>query len=303
MINLFHIPQHSIETSLLGNHLHGPVVEEFEKEFAEYVGAKYACTLNSATNAIYLILEGKQASITIPSMLPPVVYNAAHHAGATVNYVDNTDWVGSSYMLHDFGDYKVIDSAQRVDRDQFKEANEQDLMLFSFYPTKPVGGMDGGIIVSNDKDKIDYFKQRSLNGMTFAENNWDRKQVSIGWKMYMNSAQAYIALQNLRNLDSKKRSLDLVRREYNQSFGLENTSDHLYRVNVHDRDKVSKRLLDRGIATGIHYTPLHLQPLYESDVSLPRSEEEGRTTLSIPFNECLRDEQVATVVREVGSEL
>jgi len=303
MINLFHIPQHSIETSLLGNHLHGPVVEELEKEFAKYVGAKYACTLSSATNAIFLILEGKQASITIPSVLPPVVYNAAHHAGANINYVDNTDWVGSSYTLHDFGDYKVIDSAQRVDRDQFKEANEQDLMLFSFYPTKPVGGMDGGIIVSNDKDKIDYFKQRSLNGMTFAENNWDRKQVSIGWKMYMNSTQAYIALQNLRSLDSKKKALSLVRKEYNKSFGLNNTSDHLYRVNVYNRDMVSKRLLDKGIATGIHYTPLHLQSIYESNVSLPKSEEDGRTTLSIPFNECLCNDQVAIVIDAVRNEL
>ena len=31
-------------------------------------------------------------------------------------------------------------------------------MFFSFYPTKPVGSSDGGIIVSNDKAKIDYLK-------------------------------------------------------------------------------------------------------------------------------------------------
>ena len=35
-----------------------------------------------------------------------------------------------------------------------KEANDEDLMIFSFYPTKPVGSSDGGIIVSNDFEKI-----------------------------------------------------------------------------------------------------------------------------------------------------
>ena len=299
MINLFHIPQHTIDTSLLGNHLHGPVVEEFEKEFCKYVGAKYACTLNSATNAIFLILEGKKADVAIPSMLPPVVYNAAYHAGSKIRYMDNTDWVGSSYTLHDFGDYKVIDSAQRVDRDQFKEANDQDLMLFSFYPTKPVGGMDGGIIVSNDKDKIDYFKQRSLNGMTFAENNWERKQVSIGWKMYMNSSQAYVALQNLKKFDEKKERLASIRLKYNEAFDQLNTSHHLYRINVEDRATVRSNLREKGIVTGVHYDPLHKSDIYGNNQILMRTEREAVSTVSIPFHEALTDHDVERVIHEL----
>ena len=272
MINLFNVPNHVIDTSNFGNHLHGSVVTEFENQFCEYVGAKYACSLNSATNAIFLAMERERPqAVSIPSVLPPVVFNALYHARVPVEYRDDTGWVGGSYELHDFGDYKIIDSAQRVDRNQFHEADDQDLMIFSFYPTKPVGGMDGGIIVSNDKDKIDYFRQRSLNGMVFSENNWEREQVSIGWKMYMNS--------------------------------VDNTSDHLYRINVSNRDDVISRLKTKGIVTGIHYAPLHLQPLYERKVSLPNSEEDGRTTLSIPFNECLYEDQLARVVDAVRNEL
>jgi len=302
MIPLFNINNHTVHTGNLGNHLHGPDVDEFTSNFCNYVGAKYGCPISSATNGIFLAFEGKGETVTVPSVLPPVVVNALYHAGQQVRYKDDPEWVGGSYELHDFGSYKVIDSAQRVDRDQFKEATDDDLMIFSFYPTKPVGSIDGGMIVSNDKDKIDYFKQRSLNGMSFAENNWERKQVSLGWKMYMNSFQAFIANQNLKKLDKKRESLKTIRQEYNYAFNLSNTSDHLYRINVEDREKVMQRLKEKGISTGVHYTPLHTQPLYKEldpDAKLPRSERDGDTTLSIPFHEKMTKDDVETVVWEV----
>ena len=300
MIPLFHINDYTVDTANLGNHLHGPDVEAFTANFCKYVGADYGCPLSSATNGIFLAFEGKQEIVTVPSMLPPVVVNALHHAGQRVRYKDDTEWVGGSYELHDFGSYKVIDSAQRVERHQFiREVNSDDLMIFSFYPTKPVGSIDGGMIVSNDKDKIDYFKQRSLNGMSFAENNWERKQVSLGWKMYMNSFQAFIANQNLRKLDKKRAALKTIRQEYNYAFNLSNTSDHLYRINVENRERVMRLLKEKGISTGVHYTPLHLQDLYKQSKKLPLSELEGATTLSIPFNEKLSIKDIELVIKEI----
>ena len=162
-IKLFHIENYIIDTSKFDHALHDSCVNKLEKEFAEYVGAKYACSINSATNAIFLILLGKDATINVPSIIPPVVLNAIINSGNKINFVDNVDWVGNSYTLHNFGDYKVIDSAQKVQQNQFQtEANPQDLMFFSFYPTKPVGGLDGGMIVSDDLNKIRYFKEAVL---------------------------------------------------------------------------------------------------------------------------------------------
>ena len=122
--------------------------------------------------------------------------------------------------LHDFGDYKIIDSAQKVERNQFiKEANPEDLMIFSFYPTKPVGSIDGGIIVSNDENKIGWFKEACTNGMSYKENNWERTIKFPGWKMYMNSFQAEIASRNLSRLDEKKQRLLGIRETYNEKTG------------------------------------------------------------------------------------
>ena len=62
MIQLFNINTHIIDTSEFSNLLHDEVVIEFEKKFAHYVGARYACSVNSATNAIFLSLLNKNMS-------------------------------------------------------------------------------------------------------------------------------------------------------------------------------------------------------------------------------------------------
>ena len=162
MINLFQLDNYNIDTSMFSNLLHDKIVTEFEESFASYVGAKYSCTINSATNAIFLLFLNRNITVNVPSMIPPVVLNALITSGNKINFIDDTNWVGGSYILHDFGDYKVIDSAQRVDKDQFKnEANPNDIMFFSHYPTKPVGSCDGGTIVSNDYNKINEYSNAS----------------------------------------------------------------------------------------------------------------------------------------------
>ena len=187
-------------------------------------------------------------------MIPPVVCNAILTSGNKLDFDDNTDWVGDSYILHEFEDYKIVDSAQKVDEGQFiKEANDGDLMIFSFYPTKPVGSSDGGIIVSNDFEKIRWFKEATMNGMTYAHNNWDRTIKFPGYKMYMNSIQCYIANENLKMLDFKKMKLNGVRKKYNDYLNYSNTSDHLYRIEVDDRKDFIQKMREKNIVCGVHY--------------------------------------------------
>ena len=304
MINLFNINNYKVDTSKFGNHLHGKVVSDFETSFANYVGAKYACSVSSATNAIFLIFEGKEELVKVPSMLPPVVNNALIKAGNKIDYTDNVDWVGDSYVLHHFKNYKVIDSAQKVEKNQFKkEANPDDLMLFSFYPTKPVGSIDGGIIVSNDYEKIKYYKEATLNGMSFSNNNWERKIKFPGWKMYMNSFQAHIAMKNLKKLDEKKKLLKKVRESYNKSFKYENTSEHLYRLNVSNREKFIQILKAEKITCGIHYKANHNNDVYKfnKNYDLPKTEKFEKLTVSIPFHEKLKQKEIKKIISVVKS--
>ena len=56
MISLFNVNHYQIDTSKFSNLLHDEIVTEFEHRFAEYVGAKYACSANSASSLLYLAL-------------------------------------------------------------------------------------------------------------------------------------------------------------------------------------------------------------------------------------------------------
>ena len=310
MIDLFHIPNYTIDTSKFNHYLHANTVINFEKNFCDYVGAKYACSINSATNAIFLALLNKNKIISVPSMIPPVVCNAILTSGNKLNFYDDVNWVGDSYVLHKFNDYKIIDSAQKVDKDQFiKEANDEDLMIFSFYPTKPVGSTDGGIIVSNDFEKIRWFKEATMNGMTYAHNNWDRTIKFPGYKMYMNSIQGYIANENLKLLDKKKKRLKEIRDKYNVKLGYNNTSDHLYRIDVKDNIHFIKYMKEKQITCGVHYNALHENKVYKksntsylvnpSKSVCKKSSKKSKQTVSIPFHEKLTDEQIKYTINKV----
>ena len=310
MIQLFNINSHNIDTSEFSNLLHDDCVEEFEKKIANYVGAKYACSVNSATSAIFLIMKEKRTyvrenvTINIPSMIPPVVANAALTSGFfhKLNFVDDVDWMGDSYVLHQFKDFKVVDSAQKLQKGQFrKECNPEDLMVFSFYPTKPLGGSDGGMIVTDDYEKYKWYKEAVLNGMSYAENNWDRGISFPGYKMYMSSIQARILLNNFKTFDKKMRVLKQLSDTYNKEFGYENTSQHLYRIEVLDNKKFINKMKQLGIVCGIHYPALHLNDVYNKNWKwdCPKSEALQNRTVSLPMNEKLSFIELEYIIDKV----
>ena len=303
MIQLFNINTHTIDTSEFSNLLHDEVVIELENKFAQYVGAKYACSVNSATNAIFLSMLNKNTIVSIPSMIPPVVANAIITSGNEVRFHDDVDWVGHSYVLHEFEDYKIVDSAQKLEPNQFmQECNPNDLMMFSFYPTKPLGGSDGGMIVTDDYEKYKWFKSAVLNGMTYANNNWERGISFPGYKFYMSSIQAKIIMNNFENFDKKIRSLGSLVDIYNKELGYENTSNHLYRIEVLDNEKFIKSMKRVGIICGIHYSALHQNSIYNNDrqfLRLPKTEKSQRRTVSLPMNENLSFNETEYIIDKV----
>ncbi len=306
MIQLFNIQHHKIDTSEFNNLLHDDVVVKLEKKIAKYVGSKYACSVNSATNAIFLIMTMdyflKPRTIKIPSMIPPVVANAILTSHNKIEFTDNTKWVGDSYVLHKFRTYKVVDSAQKLEKNQFrKECKPNDVMIFSNYPTKPLGGIDGGIIVTDDYKKYKWMKEAVLNGMTFAENNWERGISFPGYKMYMNSIQAEILMRNFKNFDKKMKVLGNLVDIYNRELGYNNSSKHLYTIEVLNNEKFIQSMKNAGIVCGIHYPALHKNPIYNDGkkYDCPKSEKLEKRTVSLPMNERLSFLEMEYIIDKV----
>jgi len=323
---LFNINQYNIDMSKFQHQLHDSVESELEKEFAKYVGARHACIANSASSIMSIVLMGIRQNLPeqvlslyplkIPSMIPIAVANVVHNSGLPSVWSDDVDWVGHSYTMYDTKmalyrvdpkamAFKIIDSAQEVRRNQFKEdANDEDLMIFSLYPTKPVGGIDGGILVSNDIEKINYFRTAMHLGVgshKIGDGSWEKALLLPGWKLHPNSAQCYVASENLKKLDEKYEKIDKIVEKYNDAFGLENKSRHLYRINVDERRSFMAKMKELEIQTGIHYAPAHYYPFYNiaEATSLDRTVELGKTTVSIPLNETHTEEDVDFIINAI----
>ena len=297
MINLFNINNYLVDTSSFNNLLHGDIVCEFEQAFAEYVGAKHACFANSASSLLFLSLLKYNTTIRLPSTIPPVVPNVVINTGNRVQFYNDINWVGCAYHLHE----NIFDSAQEVRKNQYGDyANDDALVIFSFYPTKPVGGCDGGMIVSNNKIAIDWYRMMVLNGMNHSDNNWERKQIDAGYKMHGNSIQAYVANENLKKLNYKNERLDEVRDLYNKQLGYENTSRHLYRIRVKDNAVFIQMMKKEGIVCGIHYEHCHEKSFYGECWDLAVSKKESKQTVSIPYHESLTKQEVNKVVNYVN---
>ena len=181
-------------------------------------------------------------------------------------------------------------------------------MVFSFYPTKPVGGMDGGIIVSDDKEKIDWFRTATHLGVfSSKKSSWERKLDFPGWKMHPNSSQCYVAINNLRKLEEKNNRLNHIKDRYNDELELNNVSNHLYRIDVEDRDRFIKKMNRLGIDTGIHYSAAHTEKAYSryanKQGSLNKTEEKSKTTVSIPFNEKLKEKDLDFILKAIKANI
>jgi perosamine synthetase len=305
-MKLFATPQTTIDLSKFNHLLHGSIVTEFENEFKEYVGGPYAVSTSSATAAIFLLLSDLKLDsngIRLPTMLPPVVANAVINAGLSIKFIDSCAWVGNTYESPCYGDLRIVDSAQEVSKG-IPQLSPKDrwVNIYSFYPTKPVGGIDGGMIVSNVKSIVDRIRTLTLNGSSGFTDSWDREYSVPGWKMYMNSAQAYVAQQSLRALPANKARIREIHDMY-IAEGLMSISDpsyHLYRIRVNNMYTARKHMSAQGIPAGIHYHCLHEMPMYQkygAYYSLTHSERLQHIT--IPCHHEMTNDEVKAVIKAV----
>ena len=189
-----------------------------------------------------------------------------------------------------------------------------DVGCFSFYPTKNLGTMgDGGMLTTNSQ----YIKDRVLalrNHGGAVRYHHDE----IGVNSRLDEIQAAILRVKLPYIDSWNK----LRREhaayYNELFAkcdlietpkeLDNTYCvyHQYTVKVPNRDEVHKLLAEEGIGAMIYYPiPLHLQKVHEkyhfTEGMLPHTEKDTKLVLSLPmFAEITKEEQdevAATLIK------
>ena len=189
-----------------------------------------------------------------------------------------------------------------------------DVGCFSFFPTKNLGAMgDGGLLTTNSqviKDRVIALRNHGGAVRYYHEE--------IGVNSRLDEVQAAILRVKFKHIDewNKKRQENAYR--YNELFKdcpdiqtpkeLDGTYCvyHQYTVKIPNRDEVHKLLQEFGIGAMLYYpVPLHLQKVHEAlgvkEGSLPITEENTHLVISLPMFPELTAEEQKTVANSLIS--
>lgn len=195
------------------------------------------------------------------------------------------------------------------------------LGCFSFHAVKNLAMGDGGALTTNNQHWAE--RAQRLRWLGIDKSTWDRSELDrsywwqyqvdeIGLKCHMNDISAAIGLvqlQKLQRMNDRRReivkmyfsglkdipqlTLPLADDEIFQS------SWHIFHIKCDLRNELSLYLQDRGIATGVHYTPIHTYRCYGNRACLPNAEELQARILSLPLYPGLSDQEVSQVVQAI----
>ena len=185
---------------------HNPykIVQMFEEEIAEYTGSPYAVSIDSCTNALFLIckyLRVKQ--VTIPSKTYLSVPMSIIHAGGEVIFdrsVITNHWQG----IYQLKPYPIYDAAKRLTSRMYIPGS---YMALSFHIKKQLGIGKGGMILTDNKAAANWFKKARYEGRSEKYYKEDSIE-SLGWNMYMTPQEAAHGLCLLQNYP--EHNVDLI---------------------------------------------------------------------------------------------
>ena len=154
----------------------------FEEEVANYAGSKYAVSVDSCTNALFLCckyLEVKE--VVLPKKTYLSVPMSIIHAGGTPVFKD-IEWKG----IYQLEPYPIYDAAKRFTSGMYLP---DTFMCLSFHTKKIVKLNKGGMILTNSKEAVEWFKKARYEGRSekmYHEDDIDM----LGWNMYLEPEKA-----------------------------------------------------------------------------------------------------------------
>jgi len=308
----------------------GPKLKEFENKFAKFTGASYAIGVSNATAALQLSLKaigiGKGDQVIVPDLTFVASINAILFTGATpvIVDIDKEDYnisidsikksltkktkaimpvhfAGKSCRMQEIqtiakkNNLKVIEDCAHAIGGKLNKKHVGtfgDAGCFSFYPTKNLTTLEGGMVITNSKKISETIKTLRNHGITksyqdrFTKGKPWEYDVSIpGYNYRLDEIRATLGISQLKrivqnNLKRKKAALYYnLRLKNNKSIITpkilkdEDHACHLYVLRFKKQGKFSRddlfiKLLKNGIRSSVHYKPLHTFTAYKRNAKI-----------------------------------
>lgn len=332
----------------------GPQCDAFEQEFAAHVGAAHAMTSSSGSSALhlpYLAMLQPGDEVLVPSFTFIATASMVSYAQGKPVFVDVdpdtflidledaarkiTPRTKAISPVHLFGnpcdrpaieafakqhDLKIVwDAAQAhgAAYDGVDVGAWNDVVAYSFYPSKNMFVGEGGMTTTNDPELDKQMRLYRSHGVSGKYNH-----VVLGLNYRMTDVEAAIGREQLKRLNAmlavRRANADVLNAGLGQMPGITpqtltpggSHAWHQYCILVDEaefgcgRDELANRLQKRGVASGVHYPRgLHQQPAYieqQGISSLPVTERLAETILALPVHHGMGVKEAQMVVEAVG---
>lgn len=201
-----------------------------------------------------------------------------------------------------------------------------DVGCFSFYPTKNITTLEGGMVTTNDEGLAGKIRLSRSHGMTKAAFEREKEATSyydvvdLGYNYRLNEAQAALGISQLKRIrDITERRIRAAHyytprlKEIDGIIPLYEAANrshvyHIYVIKVVEerfgmnRDKLFRKLSKKRIGLSVHYTPLHFLTFYKKNLhykagDFPVAERVYKEALSLPIFPTITKDQMDYVIR------
>lgn len=341
----------------------GPRLKEFESSFAKYLDTKYAVGLSSATAALQLSLQclgiGKGDEVIVPDVTFVATANSVVLAGARPVFADIdpslnilvdslkkliTKKTKCIIVVHFAGQPANMNEIKKIaNKNKIKIIEDcahaigakylgkyvgtfGDTGCFSFFATKNMTTLEGGMLVTNSKKIFGKAKELRSHGITksvverYKTNKpWLYDVPFPGYNFKLDELRSTIGLSQLRRIDKINLRRRKIAQYYNKKLknikGIElvnqDSPNHVYYLYIIritkgfglSRDEVYRKLKQKGIQTTVHYRPLHqfsqFRNYKKNNIELSNSLLAYSECLSLPMFTTITKNQQDCVVKQL----
>lgn len=223
------------------NFLGGTKIREFENNFANYIGTKYAISFNSATSALHAAVVAVGVKPGEEVIVPPYTFTSTATAALMHNAIpvfadiqydiycidpksiekNISPLTKAVIPVHLFGhpaemdaiillakkhNLMVIEDCAQAPGAKYKGKNVGTIGncgVFSFQETKNIATGEGGMLVTDDDNIAQIARMVRNHGEMILENQKQRtyKSEFLGWGYRMTELEAALGVEQLRKLD------------------------------------------------------------------------------------------------------
>lgn len=293
-----------------------PIIEQFEQQFAAYIGTKHAIAVSSGWAALFLasyaLLRGK--SVLIPDITMIATPNAVKQAGGGIilGEVDahgNLDISKSGDFnalmpvhlyglpvegdLYNINGFPIIeDCAEAIGaRVGVKKVGSLGTAgCFSFYANKILTTGEGGMVTTDNDDLAIELKR--LRSHYFGDKD-KYLHPELGFNFRMTGLSAALGLAQLSRIDE----LIAERQRIAVAYGINldgyvgipkytaNRVHWMYVIHTEHRDELLAFLNSCKIEVRKYFTPIHRQPQFLTHGDFRKADSLSDTGLLLPMNE------------------